>query len=665
MASGRTFLIAGLILLGQCTFAQTAPPSAAKVAADAKAKLLKHPLDPLSEDEIKSVRKVLLDSKTATRYAIFSTICLLEAPKDEVLSFSPGEPFTRKAKAVFYEPKANQSVEAIINVDTKAVDGKTILRRPSGMSPEDNKIAERLLRTDARWQAALKKRGVDPLDAGVGTMPNRGYVDIKSDGSRYALALTFVEDRVKFGEVPNLLALINVTKRTIEWVRDGGGPVHRSDEEDSATNKDRLEPTRLAPKPLKTTMPEGATWTMEGNEVKWQNWRFRIGTDPRVGLVLYTIGYEEGKKVRPVMYRASLSELFVPYGDPKSFMTNWFDAGEFGMNTAFPSSFVPGNDAPENAKLLPVVSVGPDGRPKTLPGSIAIFERDGGVLWRHGGESRRARDLVVASIHQAGNYDYVFNWIFHQDGSIEMQVDLTGFMETKNVERVSDPDGLHKGTGKEVFGTLVAPNVEAINHQHYFNFRLDMDVDGPVKNQIYEMNVQAADRKANPQPNGIAMTEFLLRTESAAQRDVNMASHRSWKIVNTAVRNKYNQPSAYMLIPGETAVPYSSPDSYLRKISRFTEHQLWVTPHDPLQLYAAGNYVFDGDPNDGLPAWTKKNRLIEYEDVVLYYTVGVTHVPRIEDWPIMATHHAGFKLVPAGFFSSNPAIGVPPTKGGS
>lgn len=662
MLSCRIALLALLLLVGQNGLAQTEPLKESKEAAEAKAKLLKHPLDPLTVDEIKSVRKVLLDSKTATRYAVFSTVTLQEAPKSEVLNFTPGEAFSRKAKVVFYEPKANESVEATVNIDTKAVEGKAIIKKQSGLSREDNGIAERLLRTDASWQAALKKRGIDPLDATVGTMPNRGYVDVKADGSRYALAMTFIDDRVEPGEVPNLLALVNVTKRKVEWVRDGGGSVHRSDVDESPTNPERLEPTRAMPKPLKASMPDGATWTMEGNEVKWQNWRFRIGTDPRVGLVLYTIGYEEGKKVRPVLYRASLSELFVPYGDPQHLMVNWFDAGEFGMNTAFPSSFVPGNDAPDYAKLLPAVTVGTDGRPRTLPGSIALYERDGGILWRHGGDSRRARDLVVASIHQAGNYDYVFNWIFHQDGSLEVQVELSGFMETKNVDRLKDPDEFHTGAGKELFGALVAPKIEATNHQHFFNFRLDMDVDGPVKNQIYEMNVKSADRKSNPQPNGMAMTETLLRTESTAQRDVNMASHRCWKIVNSAVRNKFNQPSAYLLVPGETAVPYAAPDSFLHKVSRFTEHQLWVTPYDPLQLYAAGNYVFDGDPNDGLPAWTRGNRSIEYEDVVLYYTVGVTHVPRVEDWPIMATHRAGFKLVPAGFFSSNPAIGVPPTK---
>jgi primary-amine oxidase len=133
--------------------------------------------------------------------------------------------------------------------------------------------------------------------------------------------------------------------------------------------------------------------------------------------------------------------------------------------------------------------------------------------------------------------------------------------------------------------------------------------------------------------------------------------------VNPAVKNKLNQPSGYMLVPGETAIPYSLPDSYLRRVSGFTDHQLWATPYDPSQLYAAGDYVFDGAPDDGLKKWTSGNRQIEYEDVVLYYVVGVTHIPRVEDWPMMDSHHAGFMLMPAGFFSSNPGMGVPRTKG--
>jgi primary-amine oxidase len=343
-------------------------------------------------------------------------------------------------------------------------------------------------------------------------------------------------------------------------------------------------------------------------------------------------------------------------------MVHWFDAGEFGMETAFSSSFVPMNDAPENAKMLNVVINDERGRPRTIPGAIAIYERDGGILWRHGGQSRRARDLVVACIHQAGNYDYCFQWVFHQDGSMEQETLLSGFMETRTVERTKEADAGH-AVAKGAVGTLVAPNIEATNHQHFFSFRLDMDVDGPVKNELYEMNVDSAPASDNKLKNAIVVRDTLLKTEDAAKRDVNMAAHRSWKIVNPGVRNKYNQPAGYMLIPGETAVPYSLPDSFLRKVSGFTEHQLWATPYDPTQLFAAGDYVFDGAPDDGLPSWTSKNRAIDYSDVVLYYTVGVTHIPRIEDWPMMSSHHAGFKLVPVGFFNSNPAMGVPRNKG--
>lgn len=661
----RTLLVACVFGLSVgLADAQTQTPQDPKEAAEAKAKLLRHPLDPLSEDEIKLLRKALFDGKAATRRASYSFITLVEPKKEDVMSFKAGDPFERRAKAMFYEPQSNESVEAIVNLTAKTVESRKVVQKQSPASREDGRLAERLLRVDPAWQAAIRKRGLDPVDVGIGTMPNRGYVDAKADGSRYVLALSYLDDSVEPGEMPGLRALVNVSKRKVEWIRDAGGPVYRSDSEEDPTNPDRLEPTRTAPKPLKTTMPEGATWVMEGSEVKWQNWRFRIGADPRSGLVLYTVGYEDGTRFRPILYRASLSELFVPYGDPNHLMINYFDAGEFGMNTAFPSSFVPMNDAPENAKLLPVVSNDSEGRPRMLPNSIAIYERDGGILWRHGGMSRRGRQLVVASIHRAGNYDYNFKWIFHQDGTIEQEIDLSGFMATRGVERDKDPDAYHTGAGRGLFGTLVAPKIEATNHQHFFSFRLDMDVDGPVKNQIFEMNVEPADPKDAPQPNSIVMRETLLRSESAAKRDVNMASHRTWKIVNSAVRNKFNQPSAYMLIPGEVAVPYAAKDSFVRRVSGFTEHHLWVTPYDPLQLYAAGDYVFDGALDDGLPHWTSGNRLIEFEDVVLYYTVGVTHVPRVEDWPIMSSHHAGFKLVPAGFFSSNPAIGVPPTKGG-
>jgi len=41
---------------------------------------------------------------------------------------------------------------------------------------------------------------------------------------------------------------------------------------------------------------------------------------------------------------------------------------------------------------------------------------------------------------------------------------------------------------------------------------------------------------------------------------------------------------------------------------------------------------------------------------VLWYTLGMTHLPRPEDWPLMPAYTVGFRLVPAGFFSHDPAL---------
>ena len=44
---------------------------------------------------------------------------------------------------------------------------------------------------------------------------------------------------------------------------------------------------------------------------------------------------------------------------------------------------------------------------------------------------------------------------------------------------------------------------------------------------------------------------------------------------------------------------------------------------------------------------------------MLWHTLGVTHIPRAEDWPVMPTEVAGFHLLPVNFFDKNPALDVP------
>jgi primary-amine oxidase len=147
-----------------------------------------------------------------------------------------------------------------------------------------------------------------------------------------------------------------------------------------------------------------------------------------------------------------------------------------------------------------------------------------------------------------------------------------------------------------------------------------------------------------------------LRRESEAQRLVDMASSRRWKVINEGHRNALGEAVGYLLIPGENSTPYMAPASWVRKRAGFVNAHLWVTPFDPAEMNAAGAYVNQSQGGGGLTQWTSGNRSIENTDVVLWYTLGVTHIPRPEEWPVMPVHRAGFQLVPSGFFTRNPTL---------
>ena len=255
--------------------------------------------------------------------------------------------------------------------------------------------------------------------------------------------------------------------------------------------------------------------------------------------------------------------MVVPYGDPQAgwFFSNAFDEGEFGIGR-LALSLEAQTDYPDNARLFSATFAGETGMAQQLQRAVALYERDGGVLWKHvdytslpflHNESRRARQLVLSWFANVGNYEYGFDWVFHQDGTLEMEALLTGIMAARGV---GDDHAEHDEASH---GHKVAPNVEAVHHQHFFNFRLDMDVDG-VANSVVEMNTEPSPAgKNNPYNNAFTMTENPLRTERQAQRQINLASSRKWKVINPANKNSLGQPTGYMLFPGENSVPYAAP----------------------------------------------------------------------------------------------------------
>ena len=624
-------------------------------------------LAPLTKDEILATVQILKESGKASDNSSFSLISLHEPPKEDVLNPRPESPPDREAFVVVYERASNQTFEATVDLSARKVKSWKEVR---GVQPsylvEDTKIVEDAVRADPRWQEAMRKRGITDLSkVRIDDWAGAYFGDPKESGFRFRRAISYYAgdpsaNTFAAGPVEGVVVYVNLnTRKVFKFIDTGIVPRPVSAAAPGAQVKDDH---REALKPLQIIQPEGTNFTLQDNEVRWQNWRFRFGVNGREGLVLYTVGYEQGGEPRSILYRGSLSEMVVPYGDPSEawYFRNAFDEGEDSMGR-YANSLEPGTDAPSNAAFVDAVLADESGVPFVVPRAVALYERDGGLLWKHfdrdnnSNESRRSRELVLSWIATVGNYDYGFNWVFHQDGTLEMQALLTGIMETKGVDMAS---ASHRA-GEAAYGHLVEKNLLAVHHQHFFNFRLDMDVDG-TSNSVVEMNTQA--EPANPgnrYKNAFVMKETALRSESEAHRSVNLASSRKWEVVNPSVKNRVGATSGYILVPEENAVPYAAADSWLRKRAGFINAHFWATAYDPTQLYAAGFYANQNHGDDGLPVWIRANRSLQNKDVVIWYTLGVTHIPRPEEWPIMSVHFAGFKLVPAGFFDQNPTANLP------
>jgi primary-amine oxidase len=295
------------------------------------------------------------------------------------------------------------------------------------------------------------------------------------------------------------------------------------------------------------------------------------------------------------------------------------------------------------------------GNPSRLANAICMHEEDYGILWKHqdlhGGrtEVRRSRRLVVSSIATVGNYEYGFYWYFYLDGTIQLEVKLTGIMSTGAL-----PPG-----ETSPYATTIAPGLCAPVHQHMFCARLDFDVDGTV-NEVHEVDVEpAAAGDGNPWGNAFAARATRLESELSAQRCVDAGRSRTWKIVNPESRNALGEPVGYKLVPGATPTLLAHPDSSIGRRAAFATRNLWVTPFAADERRAAGDYPNQHVGGEGLPRWTAADRSLVGTDVVVWHTFGVTHVPRPEDWPVMPVEYCGFLLTPAGFFDRNPALDLP------
>lgn len=630
-----------------------------------------HPLDDLSEAEIKKAVSIIKGSGKFTQEIRFPVLSVNEPKKAALLKSPEGEGLHREVKAVVFEKLKNELFEVTVDLTDGAILSN---KKINGVQPpillEEYKRMSDTVKADPRWQAAMKKRGYTNLDDLFvdGWAPGLLSKQEKSSKARLMRGVTYFKgkrDNFYARPIEGAIATVDMnTDKVIGFVDLGTVPLPPSAQEldeDSIrqTNGGKL---RDSANPIEISQPGGPGFKVTGQKIEWNNWSFRFNFQPMKGLTLYQIAYKDSGKDRSIMYKGGLSEMTVPYGDPAKTWSfrNAFDVGEYGLGrTAHP--LTPLVDVPSNAVFFNSWYADDFGEPQKIARAVAIFERDGGLLWKHQDQytglahARRANELVITFMTTVGNYDYAIDWIFHQDGVLDVQARLTGMLLAKGSVIKRNPC-----QGAKSCTHLAEPEIITPPHQHFFCFRLDFDIDGPKGDTPVEMDTYALPiNSKNPDGNAFDTKNTALVSERQAARDHSPLHARKWKVINTSVKNAIDHPVGYALIPGEKAVPYLSPKSPIRQRAGYLDHPIWFTEYRDDEQSAAGEYPNQSAGRDGLKEWISRDAPLQSKDVVMWYVFGATHVPRPEEWPIMNVHNVGFKLIPINFFSKNPAMDVP------
>lgn len=615
-----------------------------------------HPLDPLSGAEIDRLVQVLTDAGHADAGSRYPYIGLDEPAKAQVHAWRPGQALARKGFAVMR--KGREVFETVVDLGAGAVER---FERQDGVQTTilyDDWAATQAVFEDADFMAALARRGINDAAEVFCSTVTMGYFPIPAYEGKRLLKVGCYDLRPSTNNVygwpiEGLYAVVDLDAAEVLELHDSGVvPISPADLNFTEGAVPGLRPPM---KPVTVATPSGGNLSIDGHEVGWQKWKLHVSLDRRVGLVVAAVRYDD----RPVMYQGYVSEMFVPYHDPSYgwYSRTYFDTGEYGAGLNA-TALQPGIDCPEGAHFMSATVNDDRGSPLELPGVICLFERNtGDPVWRHtepfngSYEGRPEVELVARFIPTIGNYDYVVDFVLDQAGEITGRVGATGIVSMKGVPATSMADAT--AAADTATGTLVAPNLVAVSHDHFLSFRLDLDVDGPA-------NTLVRDRYVKQRIEGPRRSMYTIAPEPILAAGGFELGHEpaKWRLTNPGKTNALGSPVGYELIQHAHARHLMDPEDWPARRGAFASKDLWVTGYDPAQKYAAGDYPLASKGDDGLGAWTKDARPIANEDLVLWVTVGFNHMTRPEDIPVMPTAWHEFTLRPFNFHDRNPALDV-------
>ena len=354
---------------------------------------VRHPLAPLTPGEAGLASRLALAAAGPGTRLVY---CALAEPAKRAVLAWDGRPLPREARCVLYQRPAGQTWVVTVSLDDAAVIRKVLVPdvQPPLMAEEWMANGDQI-KADPGFRAALARRGITDMSMiQVDPWPASNFgLEIDASGRRLARGVAYLLDGPGSNPyarpIENLVALLDRDTGEVLEIEDGEvvpipGDAGRYD----AASVGELRPLAA----LHIVQPDGPGFTVDDGFLAWGPWQMRVSLHPIEGLVLHQIGYLDHGRLRPIIYRASLSEMVVPYGSTA--MNHWwknaFDAGDVGLGKmANPLEL--GCECLGEIVYLDAVAVTRTARPATCPRRSACTKRTTGCSGCTGTRRTRPR----------------------------------------------------------------------------------------------------------------------------------------------------------------------------------------------------------------------------------------------------------------------------------
>lgn len=401
--------------------------------------------------------------------------------------------------------------------------------------------------------------------------------------------------------------------------------------------------------------PAGRRFTVKNQQIDYMKWSFKFGTDIALGLRLNDVRFNNER----LAFEIIQSETCVFYSgfNPVTYTSIYYDSSWLlGLNSM---QLTRGVDCPDTAVYLDTY-VFMYNEPIQIKNAICIFESNPGIPLRRHYTTTRADEtiyggivdyhLVVRTMAVIWNYDYVFDFKFHQNGQLDVVVSSTGYVMS-----------IFADTKELKYANVVADNVAASIHQHLFHYKVDLDIGG-LSNRFSSLDIKT-ETVSRPDfyPTNKTQAYFvenLRKTEKDAAIMYNFNEPKYYVFYKKDNKNKFGKDRAYRIINGGMS-KFLLPQTDVNRGASWSQYQIAVTKQKDEEVESSSIYhqfnsidpifIFDDFIND--------NESIIDEDLVAWVTMGMHHIPGTEDVPSTTTSATQlyFSLKPHNYFDECPS----------